>query len=120
MAVPILHPGLLYLGITAAGDTVRLWAAVREGHWHAAYNIGQRVTTEPIPPDAIPALLAEWGVEPVTWISWASRPQSPDLVSRAARAGWAVELPRVKFRRRRRLPPRTGDGDAAAPDRAGP
>jgi len=120
MTMPILHPGLFYLGTTAAGDTVRLWAAARAGHWHAAYNIGQRITMEPILADAIPALLAEWDVEPVAWISWAiPRAQSADLRLRAVREDWIVKLPHMRVRRRRTLAPTPGDGDAALPGGAG-
>lgn len=81
MTVPILHAGLLFMGTTTAGNTVRLWSASREGHWHAAYDGGEHpATTEPVPADAIPALLAVWGVEATSWISWATvrRAKRPD------------------------------------------
>ena len=70
--IPILRAGLVFQGRTASGDTVHLWA--KDGYWHAAYHKARRLTTEPVPADAIPALLAAWGVEPVAWISWRAPP----------------------------------------------
>jgi len=77
------------MGRTATGDTVRLWAAARKGYWHAAYTGERRVTTEPIPADAIPALLGAWGVEATSWITWAA----PWAKSRDQRKGLAIKQP---------------------------